>query len=144
MRALLESKQEIPVKGLLKFYIFNYGTIFAYTLNEFPFIHLMAIMNHLKKRYKKNEDVVFRKISDESILVPIKDNVGDLRFIHNLNDVATFIWQRIDGKRQLMDIKKMLVDAFDVSPSRAEKDLLEFITHLERMDCISKVDHMLP
>jgi len=89
-------------------------------------------MNHLKKSYRKNEDVVFRRIADQSILVPIKDNVGDLGFIYNLNDVGTFIWERIDGKRQLVDIKKMLMDKFDVSPSRAETDLLEFIAHLRR------------
>lgn len=101
-------------------------------------------MGPLKKTYKKNQDVVYRRISDESILVPIKDNVGDLRFIYNLNDVGTFIWQRIDGKRHLVDIKKILVDEFDVSPSRAEKDLLEFIDHLEKMGHIVKVDHISP
>jgi len=97
-------------------------------------------MDRLNKRYKKKEDVVFRKVSDESILVPIKDNVGDLGFIYNLNDVGTFIWEQIDGKTQLMDIKEMLVDEFDVNPSTAEKDLLQFITHLEKMSCIVKVD----
>jgi hypothetical protein len=97
---------------------------------------IRASMDHLKKSYKKNQDVVFRRVSDESILVPIKDNVGDLGFIYNLNDVGTFIWERIDGKKQLMDIKKMLVNEFDVSPSQAEKDLLEFIAHLEKMSII--------
>lgn len=105
---------------------------------------LPVTMNHLKKSYRKNEDVVFRRISDQSILVPIKGNVGDLGFIYNLNDVGTFIWERIDGKRQLVDIKKMLMDKFDVSPSRAETDLLEFIAHLEEMGCIIVADHMWP
>jgi hypothetical protein len=101
-------------------------------------------MDRLNKRYKKKEEVVFRKVSDESILVPIKDNVGDLGFIYNLNDVGTFIWEQIDGKTQLMDIKEMLVDQFDVSPSTAEKDLLQFVTHLEGIRCIVKVDTPLP
>lgn len=105
---------------------------------------LPASMNHLKKSFRKNEDVVFRRVSDESILVPIKDNVGDLGFIYNLNDVGTLIWERIDGKTQLMDIKKMVVDEFDVSPSQAEKDLLEFIAHLEKMGCIIRVDQIVP
>jgi hypothetical protein len=101
-------------------------------------------MGPLKKTYKKNQDVVYRRISDESILVPIKDNVGDLGFIYNLNDVGTFIWERIDGKRQLMDIEKMLVHEFEISPSQAGKDLLEFIDHLEKMGHIVKVDHISP
>ena len=101
---------------------------------------LSATMNHLKKSYRKNEDVVFRRISDESILVPIKDNVGDLGFIYNLNDVGTFIWERIDGKRRLVDIQKMLVDKFDVNPPEAERDLLQFIADLEKMSFIVTVD----
>jgi len=105
---------------------------------------LPVTMNHLKKSYRKNEDVVFRRISDQSILVPIKDNVGDLGFIYNLNNLGTFIWERIDGKRQLVDIKKMLVDEFDVSPSRAETDLLDFVEHLEKMGHIVQVDHISP
>lgn len=105
---------------------------------------LSATMNHLKKSYRKNEDVVFRRISDQSILVPIKDNVGDLGFIYNLNDVGTFVWERIDGKRPLVDIKEMLVDEFNVSPSQAERDLLEFIDHLEKMGHIVTVDRISP
>jgi len=97
-------------------------------------------MDHLKKSYRKNEDVVFRRISDESILVPIRDNVGDLAFIYNLNDVGTFIWERIDGKRQLVDIQGMLVDEFDVNPPEAERDLLQFIADLEKMSFIVTVD----
>ena len=101
-------------------------------------------MDYLKKSYEKNEDVVFRRISDESILVPIKGSVADLGFIYNLNDVGTFIWERIDGKRQLMDIKMKMVEEFEVAPSEAERDLLQFIAHLEKMGCIIEVDHMLP
>lgn len=104
--------------------------------SNFQLTSIRASMDHLKKSYKKNQSVVFRRVSDESILVPIKDNVGDLGFIYNLNDVGTFIWERIDGKRELMDIKKMVVDEFDISPSQAEKDLLEFIAHLEKMSII--------
>jgi hypothetical protein len=100
-------------------------------------------MDYLKKRYKKNGDVVFRRISDESILVPIKDNVGDLGFIYTINDVGTFIWERIDGKRQLVDIKELLINEFDVSPSKAESDLLEFVAHLEKMGII-KADQAAP
>jgi hypothetical protein len=100
-------------------------------------------MDYLKKRYQKNGDIVFRRISDQSILVPIKDKVGDLGFIYTINDVGTFIWERIDGKRQLVDIKEMLVNEFGVSPSKAERDLLKFVAHLENMGII-KAEQAVP
>jgi hypothetical protein len=35
-------------------------------------------MADLELIFKRNENFVFRKIGDEMILVPIKDNVGDM------------------------------------------------------------------
>jgi hypothetical protein len=47
-------------------------------------------MEELGKQFKKNESFVFRRIQDEAILVPIKNNVGDMGFIYNLNEVGAF------------------------------------------------------
>ena len=49
-------------------------------------------MEDLEKTYGKNENFVYRRISDETILVPIKDNVGDMGSIYNLNEVGAFVW----------------------------------------------------
>ena len=35
-------------------------------------------MDFLEKVYKKSDSIVSRKIADEFILVPIRQNVGDL------------------------------------------------------------------
>lgn len=55
-------------------------------------------MQTLDRVYQKNQNFVFRQIDDETLLVPIKDNVGDLGAIYNLNQVAAFVWQHLDGK----------------------------------------------
>ena len=53
-------------------------------------------MEDLKKKYNRNEDFVFRRIGDETILVPIKNNVGDMGAIYNLNELGAFIWEHPD------------------------------------------------
>ena len=63
-------------------------------------------MKELTEKYRKNEDFVYRKIQDETILVPIKDNVGDMGSIYDLNEVAAFIWEHLDGEKRLLDIRK--------------------------------------
>jgi hypothetical protein len=78
-------------------------------------------MEGLKKKYRKNKDFVFRKINDEAVLVPIKDNVGDMGFIYNLNEVGAFVWEHLDGKNQLLDIKRMMLEEFEVSFQGAEE-----------------------
>lgn len=88
-------------------------------------------MNFLDKCLQKNPNIVSRKIADEVILVPIRQNVGDLESIYTLNEAGAFIWKRIDGKRQVKEIKELIVEAFDVSDEEAEKDLIDFIQQLK-------------
>ena len=93
-------------------------------------------MNRLQHRYRKSENLVFRKIADETILVPIKGNVADLRYIYQLDELASFIWEKIDGTREVGDIKKMVMNTYEVSEQQAEKDLLDFLGQLEEIGSI--------
>ena len=94
-------------------------------------------MNGLNRVFQKNQNFVFRQIDDETLLVPIKDSVGDLGAIYNLNSVAAFVWKHLDGQKTLQDIKHMIFDEFEVSDPIAEQDLKEFVAQLEKIDAIS-------
>ena len=74
--------------------------------------------------------MVFRKIADECLLVPIRKQAADLKYIYVLNPVAGQIWELIDGHRQVTDIRDRLVAEYEVSPQEAEQDLLEFLEQL--------------
>ena len=86
--------------------------------------------------YKKNENFVFRRIEDETILVPIKDNVGDMASIYSLNQIGALIWEHLDGNATLHDIKNMIIAEFEVSHQEAEDDLCKFIAQLKEIDAI--------
>jgi len=91
----------------------------------------------LGKVYFKSDSIVFRKIGDEFILVPIRHNVGDLDSIYTLNETAARIWELIDGKRNLHEIKNMMIEEFDVTPVEAEKDLIDHLQQLEGIKAVS-------
>ena len=93
-------------------------------------------MSFLDKVYKKSDSIVFRKIADEFILVPIRQNVGDLESISTLNEVAARIWELIDGKKKVREIKDKIVEEFEVTPEEAEKDLMEYLKQLEGIKAI--------
>jgi hypothetical protein len=93
-------------------------------------------MDFLDKIYKKSELIVSRKIADEYILVPIRNNVGDLESIYTLNEVGARIWELVDGKTKIGDIKERLVEEHDVTPEEAEKDILEYMQQLEEIKAI--------
>ncbi len=96
-------------------------------------------MSFLDKVYKKSDSIVSRKIADEFLLVPIKQNVGDLESIYTLNEVATRVWELIDGKMKVGEIKDKIVEEFEVTPQEAEKDLANLVKQLLAVGAITKV-----
>ncbi len=93
-------------------------------------------MTEAQQTYKRNENFVFRQIENETILVPIKDNVGDMNCIYNLNEVGAFIWQNIKCKNSVADLKNMILSEFEVTESQAEADLDEFVKDLNEIEAI--------
>jgi hypothetical protein len=90
----------------------------------------------MDQQYKRNENFVYRKIENETILVPIKNNVGDMSCIYNMNEVGAFIWDHLDGEKTLNDILNMVADEFDVSDQDAEIDLQDYIRDLNEIGAI--------
>ena len=95
-------------------------------------------MEGLDRIYNKNENFVFRKIEDETILVPIKDNVGDMGSIYNLNEIGAFVWEHLDGHKSLLDIKNRLLEEFEVSAKQTADDLCEYVAQLKEIDAIKE------
>ena len=90
-------------------------------------------MDPHKKIYKKNPDIITRKIDDEYVLIPIHKNIGNLESVFTLNDVGSFIWERINGINKVGDIYRMIREEFQVNKEDAKKDLTDFIIHLEKI-----------
>jgi hypothetical protein len=62
--------------------------------------------------------------------------VGDLESIYTLNETGARIWELIDGKTQVSQIKERIVEEFEVEPEEAEKDLMEHLQQLEGIQAI--------
>jgi len=93
-------------------------------------------MDFTEKIYKKDDSIVYRKIADECIMVPIRQNVGDLESIYTLNETAARIWELIDGKVKVRKIKERIVEEFEVTPEEAEKDIIEHLQQLEEIKAV--------
>ena len=93
----------------------------------------------LDKSFSRDPSMVFRKIADECILVPIRKNVGDVESIFTLNPVGAQIWELIDGQRRVEEIRDLIVREFDVSREEAEEDLLVLLQQLGDIGAIYEV-----
>lgn len=90
----------------------------------------------LQKVFKKKEQIVSRKIAGETILVPIRGELADMQRIFSLNPVAEYIWQQLDGKRSLKEVRNGILERFDAGKEKADADLQEFIAELLEADLI--------
>ncbi len=93
-------------------------------------------MPSLNDIYHQDPAIVSREVAGEVILVPIRDNVGDLESIYTLNATAARIWALLDGEHTLADIRDAIVAEFEVEAAEAEADLLELVEHLEAIEAI--------
>jgi hypothetical protein len=83
-------------------------------------------MNILTRYYAKDADLVTRDVAGETIVVPIKNKVGDLNSIFTLNEIGTVIWGLIDGKRRVERDCQRFARLMKLN-QRMEKDTSNFL-----------------
>lgn len=93
----------------------------------------------LNSIYRKREDIVTRQIAGETILVPIRSNLADMQRLFSLNTAAEYIWQQLDGKRNLKEIHDGILANFEVEKEQADSDIREFISQLMDAAIIEEV-----
>ena len=90
------------------------------------------------KIFRKNEQIVSRKIAGDLFLVPIKGKLADMQRIFTLNPVGEYIWQTLDNQKSLRDICNEVIAKFEVEKEQAESDISEFIHELLDTDLIKE------
>lgn len=88
-------------------------------------------MMNLKSIPSHSPSVVTRKTGNEYVLVPVTDNIADMDSVYTLNETGAFIWEQIDGKRDLESIIKSLTSEYDIDDSTARSDLIEFLNKMQ-------------
>jgi hypothetical protein len=99
-----------------------------------------ATVNSMDAVYEKSDAVVFRRIADEGLLVPIRRTSNDVDCFYTLNETASRIWDLIDGRRSLEHIVTVVVEEFNVSPDDCRKDVLELICRFEHVRAIALME----
>jgi len=83
-----------------------------------------------KKVFQRNDKIVSREIAGELFLVPVSGNLANMQRMFSLTSVASYIWQQMDGKHSLGEIRDALIEQYDIDKNRADEDILEFTAGL--------------
>ena len=89
--------------------------------------------------YKKNEDVVTRDIDGELFLLPLIRTRDEINALFTLGEVASRIWDLIDGKKTLENVKEKLLKEYEVGDDVLEKDLESFVKDAKEINIIKKI-----
>jgi hypothetical protein len=84
----------------------------------------------LKSVYSHSPNIVTRKTGSEYVLVPVANNIADMNSVYTLNEPGAFIWELINGKRNIEEIINALSEEYDVDHDSAEKDVFSFINDM--------------
>ncbi len=96
-------------------------------------------MVNLEDVYIKKDDLVFRNVGGEAMIIPIRGKLADMRNIYALTTVAEFVWKRLDENVSVENILDAIVSEFDVTREIADQDLQELFDDLLNNELISKV-----
>jgi transcription antitermination factor NusG len=94
---------------------------------------MSLIMNTV---FKKSENIAFRKIADEYILVPISRSIADVNSIYSLNEIAGFIWGLLNGRRSVEEVWNEIAREYDVNDDEAREDVEVFLQQLIEIGAI--------
>ncbi len=91
------------------------------------------------KCFTRENDCVTREIAGETIIVPIRNRVGDLDSIFTLNEVGTMIWQLIDGQKSTHQIAEAIHQVYDVGEEEAARDTVDFLESLKSAGLVKEL-----
>jgi len=89
-------------------------------------------MTNLKSIPARSISIVTRKTGNEYVLVPITNNIADMNSVYTLNETGAFIWEQIDGKRNVEEIINELTNEYDIEKQNAESDVFTFIEDMSK------------
>ena len=82
------------------------------------------------ERLCRTKNVVRRDIAGEVFLVPIRGHLADLHDLFIVNEVGSFVWERLDGSRTVDDLVTDVTAEFEVGLGQAHADVTAFLGRL--------------
>jgi 2-polyprenyl-3-methyl-5-hydroxy-6-metoxy-1,4-benzoquinol methylase len=79
----------------------------------------------------KNEDIAWRKIDDDAILIDM-----DEEEVTHFNEVAAQIWDSLDGTKSTAEIIEHIRSQFEVDQEQAKKDVFAFLNKLLQKEMV--------
>lgn len=85
---------------------------------------------------KIKEDFILRKVADSYVVVPVNNMSLDFNGIINLNETGAFLFRILQNGASREELLSKLLDEYEVTPQKAEKDIDLFIVKVKDADIL--------
>jgi hypothetical protein len=92
--------------------------------------------------FVRSQSVVSRRVSGETLIVPVRGKVGDLASIYSFNEVASLIWQLLEMPRAVSELVSAVEREYDVDPQQAQQDVSKFLNDMLSVGLVEVRDTM--
>ncbi len=76
---------------------------------------------------RRSSDVVERTVAGETFLLPVRGEIVHTAEMFVLSEVARFLWERLDGTRDIPRLAADVAEAFRIGTETAEADTRAFL-----------------
>ena len=91
--------------------------------------------SHLRTIAKRSVRMASRTVDQEAVIVEPRTGT-----VHVLNEVASLVWNSIDGNRTVVDLSEMISEVFDVQPDQVSEDVYTFLRNSEQQGLVEFVN----
>ena len=85
---------------------------------------------------KIKKELIKREIAGDTILVPVGKTVYDSNGLFVLNELGGFIWDLLPNVEEETEICAAILEAYEVSPEEAARDVEDFLSKLKQMEIL--------
>ena len=82
------------------------------------------------------KELIKRDIAGDTILVPCGKTVYDSNGLFALNELGTFLWDRIPQAETEEDLVSAVLEEYEVTREEAAKDIAEFLGKLKEIEIL--------
>jgi hypothetical protein len=82
--------------------------------------------------YRKNPMFVARKVEGEGFLVPLAEDLKDIKKMHRFNDLGWYIWENMGNVSDIQGLSALIAGEFDIDETTAARDAEAFLKDLAR------------
>lgn len=86
----------------------------------------------MQELLKIKEKTVCQEVDNEMVIVPLSDDVANMKNIYTLNEVGAFIWQNIENFENQSDIEEAVMANFDAGKETVAIDVPAFLDDLKK------------